>query len=502
MDTGENNMALYATIILSVLALSSIFLAIRGARSTKSLSDYALGSKGFSPWSVGLALAASMTSAATFIINPGIIAYYGLSAFIAYAVALPIAALATLVIVSKAFRQMGMAKKSLSLSHWIENQYQSPALGKFFAILSLLMLTFIVLIVVGLSQVIGSSLGIPIVNAMYILVIVVFGYMMFGGANSMVYTNTIQAILMIIVAILLIGSGWDHFSDGVNGFLAKLSAIDPALAEVPFPESPLFRDYFEIILCQILIGVAIIFQPHIITKSLMLKDDKSLNKYLLVAVLVELLFFTVVLVGMYARIEFPDLSIGGVLLPPDKVVSEYVIREFPVWMGLIIILGLISAGLSTLEGLIQSLSTTINRELLQPILKAINGSKDFESKQLSYNRLIIVGLAIMSALWSQQQISNPNLSVALLAQNGVYAFFATAFVPIAFGLFIKNFGRIPASIAALSAVATHFGTYYLRIGPYMQESVRNPAVAASYAILIASFVGLCIHWFFPKTRQS
>ena len=86
-------MSVYAGLALGALALLSIILAIRGARKTKSLSDYALGSKGFSPWSVGLALAASMTSAATFIINPGIIGYYGISAFLAYAIVLPIAAL-------------------------------------------------------------------------------------------------------------------------------------------------------------------------------------------------------------------------------------------------------------------------------------------------------------------------------------------------------------------------------------------------------------------------
>jgi sodium/pantothenate symporter len=39
------------------------------------------------------------------------------------------------------------------------------------------------------------------------ITIFVFGYMMFGGANSMVYTNTIQAIIMLIVAIMMIYSG-------------------------------------------------------------------------------------------------------------------------------------------------------------------------------------------------------------------------------------------------------------------------------------------------------
>lgn len=500
MESGGANMSVYAGLALGALALLSIILAIRGARKTKSLSDYALGSKSFSPWSVGLALAASMTSAATFIINPGIIGYYGISAFIAYAIVLPIAALGTLVLVSKAFRQMGVKQQSLSLSHWLENQYQSPFLGKLFAFLSLLMLTFIVLIVVGLSQVISSSLNIEAQTAMLILIGVVFGYMMFGGANSMVYTNTIQALLMLVVAFLLLGSGHEHFSEGVSGFLKKLENIDPKLAQVPYPESPLFRDYFEIILCQILIGIAIIFQPHIITKSLLLKDDRALSKYLITAVVVEIIFFMVVLTGLYARLEFPDLQVNGSILSPDQMVSVYVVQEFPVWLGLIVILGLISAGLSTLEGLIQALSTTINREIVQSYFfpetkKALN-----ESQKLRLNRIIIISLAVVSAIWSWQQIVNPNLSVALLAQNGVYAFFAAAFVPIAFGLFIRNFGKVPATTAAILAIITHFGTYYLRLGPYMQEEVRNPAVAASYAIIIASLSGLILH--FTQKRSA
>jgi hypothetical protein len=57
-----------ATVLLLVAyAGVMLFFAIRGARRTRSLADYALGSKGFSPLVVGLSLAAGITSAATFI---------------------------------------------------------------------------------------------------------------------------------------------------------------------------------------------------------------------------------------------------------------------------------------------------------------------------------------------------------------------------------------------------------------------------------------------------
>ncbi|MEZ4907771.1 MAG: hypothetical protein R2771_09090 [Saprospiraceae bacterium] len=53
---------LYASLIL--------YFVVRGALKTKNISDYAIGSISFSPAFVGLSLAASMTSAATFVINP------------------------------------------------------------------------------------------------------------------------------------------------------------------------------------------------------------------------------------------------------------------------------------------------------------------------------------------------------------------------------------------------------------------------------------------------
>lgn len=71
-----------ATVLLLIAyAGVMLYFAIRGARRTRTLADYALGSQGFSPLVVGLSLAAGITSAATFIINPGFVALYGWSAF-------------------------------------------------------------------------------------------------------------------------------------------------------------------------------------------------------------------------------------------------------------------------------------------------------------------------------------------------------------------------------------------------------------------------------------
>lgn len=481
-------LAMYAGVIL--------YLVVRGARRTKSLSDYAVGTTGFSPTVVGLSLAASITSAATFIINPGFIALYGLSALLAFAVVLPLGLGISLVVLTKSFRRYGTSIKALSLSQWIGQRYKSPGFALFFAVLSLLLITFIVLICVGMTKVLAQALHAEEWVVLLGLIVFVFGYMMFGGANSMVYTNTVQAVIMLVVAFLMLGSGYEHFSAGIHGFWDKLAAIDPLLVTATNASSPISRDFFEIFICNFIVGIAVVCQPHIITKSLMLRSDRDVNRYLIVGLGAEAIFFAVVITGFYARLMFPDLLADGQALRMDGIVSAYVVREFPVWIGLVVILGLLSAGLSTLEGLIQSVSTTITSDLIKPVFGRFITS---DRQYVLLNRLIIFLLAVIAFQVSSQQLQYPNLSVGIFAQNGVYAYFSAAFVPVLFGIFLKNTPSAAVFGASLTALLVHFGTYYGGVSVYLQGPVRNPAVAATYAILASVAVGLILHVSLKKT---
>ena len=204
----------YMCILLAVYAIVILYFVIRGARKNTDIKDYAVGNLGFPAWVVGLSLAASMTSAATFIINPGFIALYGFSGIISFALVLPIAAFISLIVFTKGFVKQGNAVKATTMAQWIGKRYNSKNYAFFFAIIAMLLITFIVLINVGLTQVISKALNADPFYVLLSITVFVFGYMMFGGANSMVYTNTIQAIIMFIVALILIGSGWEYFSDG------------------------------------------------------------------------------------------------------------------------------------------------------------------------------------------------------------------------------------------------------------------------------------------------
>ena len=366
-----------ASILFAVYVVFVLYFVIKGARGTKNIKDYAVGSFTFSPVYVALSLAAAMTSAATFVINPGLIATYGLSAYISYGLVFPFASLASLVILTKSFRKYGQSVNALTLSSWVGKRYNSKGYALFIAILTVLLLAFIVLILVALVKVVAQALNADQIIVLAVVVAFTFGYMMFGGANSMVYTNVIQASLMILVALILLGSGFQFFKDGFFGFFEKLRIIDPQLVKFSNEQSPLFRDFFEIVIAQLVVGAAVVAQPHIITKSLLLKKEKDVNKFLVVSVIVQFLFFSVVFVGLFARLLFPDLTLNGEPINVDSVIPNYVITVFSggigsLLVGLLVILGLISAGFSTIEGLIQSLSTTITTDLIKPLFWEID----------------------------------------------------------------------------------------------------------------------------------
>ncbi|MDH3254177.1 MAG: sodium:solute symporter, partial [Acidobacteriota bacterium] len=400
-------------VLVVVYAATIISLVVRGARRNRSVADYAVGNIAFSPVAVGLALAASTTSAATFIINPGLVAYFGLSAVFGLCVVLPISMFVSLVVLTKGFRKYGDSVKALTLSQWVGQRYQSKGFAVFFAFLSLLLVTFIVLILVGLTKVVAASLGLNETLVLGALVVFSFGYMMFGGANSMVYTNTLQGVIMLVVAVILLVSGSEHFAAGVGGFVERLRDIDPNLTALYNTRSPLFRDWFEVAFCGAIVGIAIVCQPHIITKSLLLKRDRDVNRYLVTGIVVQMLFFLVVIVGLYARLDFPSLEHAGQAILPDGVTSTYLVTQFPWFVGVVVFLGLISAGMSTLEGLIQSMSIIITNDLIHTIHDWVTGRELSDRFLFALNRVVVMLLAVLAFGLAYWQLVAPNLSVII-----------------------------------------------------------------------------------------
>ncbi len=448
-------------------------------RGASSMQAFAVGSRSVPPVFVGLSLAANMTSVATFVINPGLIHAYGWAGIVGYGLAAPAGIFIGLIVTSKNFRKVGDRLTALTVPQWIGDRFGDQRIRVFFGAISLLQISFLVLIVTALVHVLMSVLQLPLLAALLIVVTFTFGYILLGGASVHVWSNSLQATTMLVVAVLLVFSGWSLFANGFGGFVEQLRSVGPHYASWTNPSSLLFRDFFEVVVANFIIGLAIIMQPHIMSKSLYLRSERDVNRYLVTAMVAGTVFTTVLIVGLYARLELG----AGIL--PDKVVATYLVTQFGPWLRSLIMLGVLAAGFSTLEGVALALSTIFANDLYGGIvrLRGVNEA-DLERKLLKVGRWFLVALAPLTLVLAWWQVIKPTLSVAIFAQNGIYALFAATFAPVLFGIFSKRARKGLVLSAALLALSVHFGMYYGGITHYH----NNPAVPAACAIVLSTLL--------------
>ena len=463
----------------------TIFFTIRGMRKTKDLASFAVGNHDIDPAWVGLSLTAQLTSVATFVVNPGLVYHYGLSALMGLGCAAGLGIITGLCLLSGPFRSVGDKVKALTIPQWIGARYESKGLRLFFAVISLSLVSFIVLIAVAIALTLFSLLGLNDINSTTWIVVgimaFVFSYTLLGGANTSTYTNALQALVMLVVGLILIGSGYEHFTTG-EGLFARLSTIDPGLASFTNPKSLYFRNFFEVFFCNFLVGLAIVCQPHILGKSLLLKDDSQIKKYLAVAIVAGTVFVSVMLVGLYARVSLDKL------VAVDRVVPTYIAANFSSGIQVLISIGLLCAGISTLEGLLLALSAIFSSDIYLT-LRPLNPETREEDlkKALRFGRVALVIVGVGCVALSVWQLNNPTGgSVAIFAQYGVYLLFTATFLPIACGLFLPRVTTSLVTAGVIASTACYFIPAIIhKVAPQAPffSMANNPAVLATCGII-------------------
>lgn len=456
-----------------------VLMATAGAvsRRAPSFKVFAIGERSNRPALIGLAAAAGAVSSTTFVINPGLVWLYGFSAFVAIALSSTAGLLTGLILFSKSFRRIGERFEALTMAQWVGDRYVSSGLRVFFGCISLLQVAYVVLIVVSLAQVLGKGLSVPLVPAAIFVVIFTCAYIFLGGTSTHILTNSIQAVAMTVVALLMILSGASHFADGVPAFFDKLRAVGPYYAQSINPASDLYRDVLETIVSQFVMGLATALLPHIIVKSLYVRSEREVNTYLLTASGFMLLFKMVVIAGLYARLELGAPE--G--MTPDNVMATYFVTHYSPLVRAVVTVGVLAAGFSTLEAIILALASIFSHDVVRPALLALRARAIDE---LTLARVFFLLLVPIVSVLAWRQIVAPSLSVIIFAFNGVLAVTASVVPAIAFGIYSKSRSKRAAFLSAAGALVVFYGMLAFRITEYH----TNPMIPGTIAV----FVGLLV----------
>ncbi|MBP1932360.1 sodium:solute symporter family protein [Ammoniphilus resinae] len=425
-------------LIFGLLVIYFFFLSWigkKGAAHSKTMEGFATAKGKVNPWIVGASFAATYASANLFIGVPGLAYQYG-TAVLWYTLGCFGASWIGLLLFAKTFWKYGNKFGGVyTLPEWLGRRYNSKTLQILVSLLILFNVYYIVGQNVGLATIFESILGIPYTWGIIIGVAITILYIGLGGAYAQMVTDGIQGILMAVTSLLVLISLFWTIGGGFNVFGVlneRLASIDPNLV-APISNGGPYNSVLAVIAVQFML-FSFVLMPHLLSKVLSIKEEKDLKPFTLSAGITLFIISTLmVLGGLAARALVPTLEAA------DQAIPVYLTQAFPPVVVAFMIVGIISAILSSTDGLYLGVTTSIGNDIYKVAAPFIHRGKqltaqaiDQKAVKVSKIALVFVGLASLYI-----SLDRPE-SLSILIQFSFSAIISGVIAPISLGYIWKK----------------------------------------------------------------
>ncbi|UJL45430.1 sodium:pantothenate symporter [Virgibacillus sp. NKC19-16] len=447
------------------------------SKKTKTMSDFAIASSGLGPVVLGLSFSATALSAATFMGYPAYSYTWGFSN-LWIMLAIIIGASSGVLIVAKRAKKINTKQKSLSLSDWLGDFYNSDIIRVGTAIIMLFNIFYIASQFAAGARVVQYFLDLPYVTGLIIIAVVVMAYVFFGGTIADIYTDAVQAVLMCIAGVVVFISGIIIFGQGnittaFSNISVNLQNQNQQLVETFNTQSPYFYS-LSAVLGIFVIQAGVASSPQLFNKVLALKNEKDLGKMLLVFFITTLLSVVVIFGGLYARVALPELE------TTDFALIAYIEFAFPIIASAFLAIVILAAVMSTTDGLFVVLSTVFANDIFlkffvkKGIVKVDDKKANKIAMWISRWAVILVGLIAMIIVF------NPPEHLADILWIGVSGVSAGSLGPIIYAVYGKKTGKAITRLAEVSMVVGLLSYLIL----YFGGIERSVMASGGYATLI------------------
>jgi sodium/proline symporter len=246
---------------------------------------------------------------------------------------------------------------------------------------------------IGGGKTLNTLFGIPAYAGILLTVVVIIPYTMYGGFQSVVYTDCIQSILMIFT--LIVAPLWGIYYISVSPDVYA-SSIGEAL-RLASSDHPTWTGGLKGMAAGFMIASNLAWFiaylggcPHLTVRFMSLKDEGAwkLGRNIAVA-------WTVLGYAGAVTIGLVGLAIFGPNGIPDaeQIMPMVVLKVFPPVLAAVCITGAIAAMLSTADSMLIVTSSEFTENILKPII--LKGKAIDPKKELMISRLVtlVVGLA-------------------------------------------------------------------------------------------------------------
>ena len=250
-----------------------------------------------------------------------------------------------------------------------------------------------------------------------------------AGLRSVAWTDSLQAIVMIVSATLVV-LFVVHELGGFGSFFGSLSEDHPGSLSVPGTGFFSFSTFLGLTLPWVFFSLS---NPQVSQRLYTPGSLRDLRKMLL-GFMVFGFIYTLVSVtwGFAALLKFPDLATGD-LATPSLLSSDVV----PTALGIIVMIGIIAAAVSTIDSIMLTLSSMVTRDIYAPLKGGAT-----ELQQLAVGKFVIPVIAVLAYLFAQLKLD----LIAVLSVSASAGLLVI--VPPIIGAFFWKRGTAPGVLAA------------------------------------------------------
>ena len=436
----------YIALMLSV--------GVYAQRKIKHADDFATARGSYGPFFLALAFAASTASGATFLGNPALGYEFGLAAqwsnFL-YPLGVYLGILISMRLIATSGNRFG----NRSIPEYLGDRFQSDGIRILVSLLSLVLFFYLAGQLVSGLVMFELMLGLSPSWALIITTAVLLIYVVLGGAHADILTDGIQGAMMLILALVVIVMTVVGFEidGGFKGVMANLNEQNPNLVAPINTETPLYHSWWAI--------VAIVFAhlplgllPHLGNKLWALRSDGDRLQFVKLAAIFGLTLGMLGLAGLLARAHFGDaLYLNGA--NPNQALPKLFIELFPTWLAALIGVGVLSAVMSTADGLVVSSSQIVANDIYRRTIVARTKpnltTDQLDQRVLTISRVstVIILLLCMLLAWFLM-----DTNVALIVWIGVGGMMAAFAGPLVVGALWQGVTRNGAYAGLLGGFST------------------------------------------------
>lgn len=427
-------------VIITIAAYFAVLFFISWLSGRKADNEgFFVGNRKSSWYVVAFAMIGSSISGVTYVSVPGMVAVSGFS-YIQMVIGFAVGQLLIAFVLIPLFYKMNL----VSIYEYLENRFgmSSYKTGAWFFFLSKMLGASIRVFLVSLilQLLIFDPLGLPFILNVVITIALVWLYTFQGGVKTLIWTDSFKTLCLIVSVVLCIYYIASDLNLNFSGMVSVIKESDLSRSFF-FDDVNDKRFFFKLFFAGIFNVIAMIgLDQDFMQRNLSCKNFKDCQKNMITSGVMQIVIILLFL--MLGVLLYTFAAQNGVFTPQDVVAESIKSDEvfpliatgnyFPLIVGILFVIGLISASYSAAGSALTALTTSFTVDILGV------KKKKSEGEIAKIRKRVHVGMAVCMGLFIFVFNVFNNTSVI----DAVYTLASYSYGPIlglfVFGIFIKK----------------------------------------------------------------